>query len=274
MRADLHVHSTASDGTLHARDLVKLAEKTGITHLSITDHDSVASWTDARAIAAQARITLITGVELSAHSADGRDVHVLGYFIDPGHSGLLAALAALRAHRLERAERIVGSLVSAGFSLSLDDVLEHSGTGAVGRSHVARALVAAGDVPSVSDAFTRLLGRGSPHYVAKRAFQVTDALELVHAAGGLAVVAHPGVGRLDDLVPALAKAGLDGLEAYHSDHSPAQWAHYAELARAHGLLVTGGSDFHGPTCPTAALGSVPVPPDAVAELITAGSPPA
>ncbi len=142
--------------------------------------------------------------------------------------------------------------------------------GAVGRSHVARALVAAGHAESVADAFKRLIGRGRPFYVSKDVRSPQDAIRCIREAGGLAVVAHPGVSRLDHLIPELADAGLAGIEAYHADHSAQQRLHYAALAAEMGLLATGGSDFHGDAAPNPPLGSVDIPDEAISALLAAG----
>ena len=161
---------------------------------------------------------------------------------------------------------MVEALNAAGYRVTLDDVLLLSEGGAVGRSHVARALVAAGHAESVADAFRRLIGRGSPFYVAKDVRSPQDAIQCIREAGGLAVVAHPGVSGLDHLIPELAEAGLAGIEAYHADHSAEQRLHFAALAADMGLLATGGSDFHGYAAPNPPLGSVDIPAEAISAL--------
>ncbi len=219
MKADLHVHSTASDGTLRPADLVALALQRGLSVLAIADHDSVEGLPEAMGAAADTSLALIPAVELSSVTPDGDDVHMLGYFIRADDAHLLRHLADLRSARLSRAESMVGALNAAGYRVTLDDVLALSEGGAVGRSHVARALVAAGHAESVADAFKRLIGRGRPFYVAKDVRSPQDAIRCIREAGGLAVVAHPGVSRLEHLIPELADAGLAGIEAYHADHS-------------------------------------------------------
>lgn len=267
MRADLHVHSTASDGTLTASELVALALRSGLSHLALTDHDSVDGVAEAIRAADQTSLTLIPGVELSTVTEDGRDVHVLGYFVDHTDPELLQSLTVLRAARLSRAQTMVTSLREAGFAVELEDVLEHSGGGAVGRSHIARALVSSGHASSVRDAFERLIGRGRPHYVAKQGQSPQMALSVIADAGGVGVIAHPGIIGLEDVVRALAHAGLTGVEAYHADHTPDQRDHYAALAAELGLIATGGTDFHGPDAPNPPLGSVDVPAEAVRALL-------
>ncbi len=269
MKADLHVHSTASDGTLTPSQLVDLANERGLRVLAIADHDSVEGLTEARDAARDTPLILIPAVELSSVTADGRDVHVLGYYVDPTDPVLLAHLADLRDARLARAESMVAALAEAGFGLTLDDVLALSDGGAVGRSHVARALVAAGHAESVSDAFQRLIGREGPFYVAKDVRTPAEAIDAIRASGGIAVVAHPGVSGLEEHVDGFIDDGLGGVEAYHADHTPEMRAFYAELAARRGILVTGGSDFHGLSAPNPPLGSVEIPTEAIEALLAA-----
>lgn len=270
MKADLHVHSTASDGTLSPRDLVALAVQRGLSVLAITDHDSVEGLSEAREAAASTSLTLIPAVELSAN-AGGRDVHILGYFVRPDDEHLRSHLTDLRAARLRRAHSMVEALSEAGYSVSIDDVLELSAGGAVGRSHVARALVNRGHVDTVADAFQHLIGRGRPFYVAKDVRTPAEAIACIRDTGGIAVVAHPGISDVDDLLGSMIDSGLNGIEAYHADHTPAQRSHYAKIAADFGLLVTGGSDFHGPAAPNPALGTVAIPFEAVDALMAAGA---
>jgi len=268
MRADLHAHTTASDGTLAPDALVARAIERGLDVLAVTDHDSVAGIAAAVAAARGTALTVVPGVELSAVWED-RDVHVLGYFIDAEDAHLLAHLEDLRLARLHRAEAIVAALREAGYDVRIEEVLDLAGGGSVGRSHVARALVNGGHVPSVPDAFANLLGRGRPFYVSKDVRSPVDVLEVIRSAGGLSVLAHPGVTHVDDLVPTLVEGGLSGIEAFHAEHTPEDRERYARLAADLGLLVTGGSDFHGIGTPAAELGSVDLPPEAVERLLAA-----
>lgn len=271
MKADLHVHSTASDGTCTPSELVDLAMSAGLSHLALSDHDSTEGIAEATSAAARTNLTLIPAVELSAVTPDGRDVHVLGYWIDPSDDGLRTHLSDLRAARLRRARTMVVKLAEAGFDVDLSQVLAYSNGGAVGRSHVARALVAAGHVESVQQAFQRLIGHGRPYYVAKDARTPLMAVQAILDAGGLPVIAHPGINQLDDVVRELAGSGLAGVEAYHADHTAQQREHYSALARSLGLLVTGGSDFHGPSSPNPHLGSVDIPEAAIEAFLAAGA---
>lgn len=269
MKADLHVHSTASDGTLSSEELVALALERGLAVLSIADHDSVAGLQSALARAEGTPLTLIPAVELSA-TAHGWDAHILGYFVNHRDPALLRRLADLRDARMRRARTMVATLNEAGYSVALEDVLAMSNGGAVGRSHVARALVSRGHAGTVREAFERFIGRGRPFYVAKDISTPSEAIATVRAAGGVAVVAHPGVSKLDDLIPELVAAGLGGIEAYHADHTEEQRRHYATMASDLGLLVTGGTDFHGHGAPNPELGTVDVPREAVEGLLAWG----
>jgi hypothetical protein len=269
MRGDLHVHSTASDGTLSPADLVALALERGLRVLAITDHDSVEGVDEALAAAEGTGLLVIPALELSA-AQGGHDVHMLGYFVDHHDPVLRQRLSELREARLARARAMVDQLNDAGFDVSITDVLALAEGGAVGRSHVARALVDAGHAEDIKDAFRRLIGRGKPFYVGKEARSAIEAIEIIRAAGGLPVVAHPGVSKDDDILDELVAAGLAGIEAYHADHTSEQREHYARVARHHGLLVTGGTDFHGASAPNPALGDVALPPEALAAFVAFG----
>jgi len=269
MRADLHVHSTASDGTLTPTQLVERALARGLTVLALADHDSLEGVAEAQRAARGTSLRVIPAVELSAAVGE-RSIHILGYFVDPQDAALLSLLAELRASRLRRAEEIVGALRAGGFGLTLEQVLQLSDGGAVGRSHVARALVRAGHASSVSDAFERLVGRGQPFYRPKGSSTPLVVFRAVIAAGGVPVLAHPGVTRCDDLIDGLIADGLLGIEAYHVDHSPTQQERYAALASERGLLVTGGTDYHSPDAPHPDLGSSEIPASAIEALIAAG----
>jgi len=269
MRADLHVHSTASDGSLRPAELVELALDCGLSVLAIADHDSVEGLPEALTAARGTGLTIVPAVELSSVASGGEDVHVLGYFVRPDDEHLLEHLSDMRAARYRRARTMVATLNEAGYHVTLDDVLALSHGGAVGRSHVARALVAAGHAENVADAFKRLIGRGSPFYVAKDVRSPQDAIACIRDAGGLAVIAHPGISGVDSLVRELAETGLSGVEAYHADHTADQRTRYAALAEELGLLVTGGSDYHGPAAPNPPLGSVEIPAAAVEAFLAA-----
>ena len=269
MRADLHVHSTASDGTSTPQELVAAALARELDVLAIADHDSVQGLSAAFTAAAGTQLTIVPAVELSAVS-DGVDVHILAYFVDHTDPQLLAELVELRAARARRAAAMVESLAEAGYRVTLERVSALAGDGAVGRSHIARALVATGDAESVADAFERLVGRECPFYVPKVSRSPEVVVARMRELNAVPVLAHPGVTGVDHLIPQLVDAGLLGIEAYHADHTVDQREHYAELAVSLGVLATGGSDFHGTAARNPELGSVDIPTEAVEALLAAG----
>ena len=247
MKADLHLHSTASDGTLTPGALVRRAAEEGFDTLALTDHDTVAGIAEAQAAAREAGIRLIPGVELSCGAQ--KEIHILGYGIDLQNGPLLAFSRHRREERETRARKMVERLAQAGMTVSLERVFELA-RGVVARPHVARALVEAGYASSVSDAFDRFLVPGKCGYVPREDVRVAQAVELIHGAGGVAVLAHPmqlklGDMALDAIVREWKGQGLDGLEVYHPSAQNNHVVMLLHLARREGMLVTGGSDFHG-----------------------------
>lgn len=244
---DLHMHTTASDGRCTPHDLVQRAFDAGIRTLAVTDHDTMAA-VPAAAAAAQARgMTLIPGIEItSVHG--GRDVHVLAYFLPELTAPLTALLAEQRQNRLERAQLIADRLAAAGAPIDVAALLEAGaalGGKSLARPQIAQALIAAGHVASVAEAFDRYLGEDGPAYVPHRGASPTEVVTLVREAGGAASLAHPGYTKKDEIVPELVAAGLTAIEAFHSSHDADTTRRYLEMAAHHGLPVTGGSDFHG-----------------------------
>lgn len=262
---DLHVHSTASDGALTPAELVTRARHLGVPAIAITDHDTVDAVAAALAASEGTPVTVIPGVELSAGVGE-RSVHILGYYIDHTNETLLERLVTLRTARVHRAERIVEALRADGFLITLSDVMDSANGGAVGRAHIAQLLVDAGHASSVPEAFSELLGSSAPYYVPKPVSSAEEVIGWVHAAGGVAVLAHPALSHADDLLPALVEAGIVGVEAFHGAHSESERSRYVGLASRYGLIVTGGSDFHGDKHEGGELGSANVPPECVAAL--------
>lgn len=259
MRIDLHTHTTASDGVLAPEALVAEAAAGGVGVLAVCDHDTTAGLDAALAAGLRLGVEVWPAVELSCDVETG-EVHMLGYFIDHRVEWLQALLARLREGRARRAERMVERLAALGAPLDFGRVQALADGGAIGRPHVARALVEAGHVRTFNEAFDRFIGRQGPAYVERAKVTPAQSVEIIRAAGGLAVLAHPGWGAHDALVPALVAHGLDGIEVYYPDHSPAQVEQYLALAGRHGLLVTGGTDFHGGGLATrVAVGSQYVP---------------
>jgi predicted metal-dependent phosphoesterase TrpH len=266
---DLHTHTTASDGRCTPAELVARAAAAGVTVLSVTDHDTVAGSAAAAAAAASAGIEFVNGIEITA-GRDGFDIHVLGYFIDPQSPALQRFLTEQRTQRVARVRRMVERLASCGIVLDADAILQpgiDDPTRAAGRPWIARALVEAGHVKTTSEAFERWLGTGRPAFVPRAAAAPADVFARIHAAGGLASLAHPLLIGHDDWIPGFAAAGLDAIEAYHTRHDAAATARYAALARRLGLATSGGSDYHADESHGApAPGSVSLPREAFDEL--------
>jgi len=246
MRVDLHLHTTASDGLLAPAALASAVQAAGLHVFSVTDHDTVDALPEVEAQARALGLRLIPGIELSAmwHTVE---FHILGYFVDSTNTGLLAYLQARREARRTRLQAILNRLRALGMTVDAEEVLARAQDGNVGRPHVARVLVDRGYVASTDEAFDRYLGDGRPAYVPRPDVTVAQAIQAIHDAGGLASLAHPGLHRRDNAIPDLIAAGLDAVEAYHVCHSAGATAHYRRLADWRGLLVTGGSDFHGST---------------------------
>jgi len=248
VRADLHVHSDASDGTDSPAEVMRRAALADLDAVALTDHDTVAGHEQAR----QARpgaLTLVPGMELSCR-LDGHSLHLLAYLFDPGHPELAEQTQAIRADRELRARAMVRALTDLGVAISWEQVAAIAGTGVVGRPHIARALVASGAITEPGQAFTRdWIGAGGRAYVDRYALDPARAIRLVRAAGGVTVLAHPRAGRdwvtSDEQIAALAAAGLAGIEVFHPDQPEAQRVSLLALGRDLGLVATGGSDDHG-----------------------------
>jgi predicted metal-dependent phosphoesterase TrpH len=262
---DLHTHTTASDGRCSPAELVSLAAAAGVHVLSVTDHDTTAAADEASAACASAGIDFVPGIEITA-VLDGRDVHVLGYFIDPGSVALAVFLAEQRRRRVDRLRQIIDRLAALGIVLDPDAVLQPGRTDtkkAAGRPWIARALVAGGHVADTKEAFDRFLATGKPAFVPRTGPPPVDVFARIHGAGGLASLAHPGLFGRDDLIPGFARAGLDALEALHGKHTTDDASRYLAMAREYGLAVSGGSDYHAdPSHDAGGPGSVSLPPEA------------
>jgi predicted metal-dependent phosphoesterase TrpH len=266
---DLHTHTTASDGRSSPQALVARAAAAGVTVLSVTDHDTVGSCEAAAAAGREAAIELVPGIEITS-IVDGRDVHVLGYFIDPRSEPLAAFLRQQRDNRIDRVRQMIARLGTLGMALDADAILEpalRDPSVAVGRPWIARSLVAAGHAATSSEAFERWLVHGRPAFVPRSGAGPAEVIGRIHDAGGLASLAHPILVRQDDWLPTFARQGLDALEAYHTDHDPAATRKYLDLASRLNLLVTGGSDYHGDESHgSPSPGSVSLPRDAFERL--------
>jgi len=269
VKTELHCHTTASDGRCTPTQVVRLAHQRGVALLAITDHDTLAG-NDEAVLAGQAlNLRVIRGVEISALSPSG-EVHVLGYGVQPRNPNTRAKFDALRHVREARAQAIVNKLAGLGIHISFERVRALAGDGVIGRPHVARAMVEANVVATQGEAFDLYLAEGKPAFVAHLGLTPAQAVHLIHEAGGLAVLAHPGLymGSTSALIDELLEAGLDGIEAFYPLHNPEQVEAFVRIARQHDLLLTGGSDFHSPEGEgEAPLGSVSLPEPAVAALL-------
>jgi len=263
--ADLHLHTFFSDGTYSPEELVAQGRRHGFAALALTDHDTVEGCSATAAGCAQAGIEFIAGTELTAEQ-EGTEIHILGYCFDIQNPKLLSEMTRFQTVRQERVREMVGRLNQLGVPLALEAVVALANCRAPGRPHVARALVEAGLCGSLDEAFERFLKKHRPAWVPKFKMSAACAIELIHQAGGVAVMAHPGLNRADEAIPAMVEAGLDGLECFHTKHSTATAEHYLELADRYHLLVTGGSDCHGMTKGKPVIGTIKLPYQHVEKL--------
>jgi len=243
-RADLHIHTNASDGILSPDELLYQIKNSGISIISITDHDSVASVDITNRRAERFGIQTIPGVELSAEY-NGVDLHFLGYFIEHHSKRFLDYLYLFRRRRYQRAQEMVEKLYKLGIRIRFEQVVLAAGNGPIGRPHVADVLIQYGLVKSREDAFQKYLYNGGPVYVDKYCITAGEVIDLIHSIGGAAFIAHPGMSCSDEIIIELLSAGLDGIEVVHPKHTQEMVVQYTAFADEHGLLKSGGSDFHG-----------------------------
>ncbi len=264
MDIDLHVHSTASDGTFTPGEIIRLAQVLALGAIAITDHDTVDGVREALTRGIPPTLGFITGVEISTAAppeipVDG-SLHILGYGVDVDAPALGEALGRLQEARKRRTPRIIERLRALGFDLTVEQLAAEFGNGPLGRPHVARLMIDQGIVGSVDEAFNQYLGRSGPAYVEKYRIPAADAIRIIRGAGGIAVLAHPGVVNLPpdrsaaDLVARLVEMGLGGIEAHYPAHRPDQIEAYTALADQYGLRITGGTDFHGTVTPDIMMG--------------------
>jgi hypothetical protein len=261
---DLHIHSTASDGTLSPAEIISLAMRIGLGAISITDHDSIAGSREALIYGVPDSLGFLTGVEISAEPTPSYpgagSIHILGYDLRVDDPELNRALEKLQDSRRHRNPEIIARLNKLGISIRIEEVEREAAGGQPGRPHIAKLLVKKGVVKTMDDAFDRYLGNGKPAYVDKFRIESSQAIELINAAGGLPVLAHPCLleletaEQLDELLREMTSMGLKGLEVYYPQHSPEQTRQYSDLARHHDLLMTGGTDFHGDIQPEIQMG--------------------
>ncbi|MBW1742883.1 MAG: PHP domain-containing protein [Deltaproteobacteria bacterium] len=250
MFIDLHIHSTASDGSLSPREIVKAAEKVPLRAMAITDHDTTDGSAEALEHSKSTDVEILSGVEISADFESGA-MHLLGYLFRLDDVRLRQALEVVQKSRAERNLQIIQRLQDLGIDIDYDEVSEASGGGQVGRPHIAGVLVRKGVVQSHDEAFVTFLRKGGPAYVERYRLSPAEAIKTIRGAGGVAVLGHPSTlntkteAELDKIIAGLKGVGLQGVEVYYPSHGPVRTALYERLARHHGLLVTGGSDFHG-----------------------------
>lgn len=258
---DLHLHTNVSDGQDTPEELAMRCREAGISVFAVTDHDTTAGWIAAERAASDHGLAFVRGVEITA-VLDGRDVHVLGYFPSGSVPMLDEFLEEQRQHRVSRVYAIAERLESLGCSIDVDAVLRsgsRTGGKSVGRPRIADALIAAGYVASRDEAFRKYLATGCAAFVPRTGAAPSEVVELIGCCGGIASLAHPGLLNRDDQLPSLILAGMPAIEVFHSDHDEETRQRYERLARKSGLLITGGSDYHGPTAGHGELGSVALP---------------
>ncbi len=265
MFADLHLHTYFSDGTFSPEELVARARAENLSAVALTDHDTVEGCARMGEACDANGLEFVPGAELTAEHHD-REVHILGYWLDTRSPSLLSRLAGFQAVRTNRIRDMVHRLNQRGIPLQAEEVFSLANCHSPGRPHVARALVARGFCRDYDDAFARYLKKGRPAWVPKARMDVRTTIDLIHAAGGVAVLAHPGLYHADFIIPELAAEGLDGLECWHTKHFGAAPAYYERLAGELGLVATGGSDCHGLSKGEPLVGTIRVPYQQVTSL--------
>lgn len=263
--ADLHLHTLFSDGTYTPEELVEKAKAAGLCCISVVDHDTVSGIERAAVAAESAGIELIPGIEMTAEYS-GKEIHMLGYFVDYRNKVLGENLKLLKQRRIERIYMMLDKLKGIGIKLKAEAIFSLAAYGTIGRLHVARALVNQGFVNSTSEAFSRIIGDDCPAYVLGFKLLPQEAVKLIRQAGGVPVLAHPFTLRDDALIPGIIECGIMGIEALYPEHTNSKKGKYIKLAQEHNLLVTGGSDFHGDAKPQLKLGSFRVPYDLVEKM--------
>jgi 3',5'-nucleoside bisphosphate phosphatase len=257
---DLHCHSTASDGTLAPAEVIRLAKESDLSALALTDHDTIAGIVEALTEAAKVSIDFLPGIEISCIYPRPGTMHLLGYGIDPQSAELRDMTRRLVSARDERNAKVVEKLQTLGVAITLNEVIDAAGGEVIGRPHIANVLVRKGYVSSIRQAFEKYLGHGGVAYVDKEQISPRRGIEMIHAACGVAVLAHPiqlrkeNNAQLENAIKDLADLGLDGVEVIHSDHRESLIEELSDLADRFGLLKTGGSDFHGALKPHVRLG--------------------
>lgn len=258
MTADLHLHTNFSDGTFTPEELAAHAKRHNLRAIALTDHDTMEGCARTAAACREAGIQFIPATELTAEQ-DGIELHLLGYYLDCENETLKGQLTKFQEVRQNRIVEITERLRGLGVQLEAESVFRLANCRAPGRPHVARAMVQEGYVGSLDEAFERFLKKGKPAWAPKFKMSAMEAIDLIHQAGGVAVLAHPGLSRADETIDALIRSGLDGLECFHTKHSTYVTEHYLEIAEKNGLVVTGGSDCHGMSKGKPLIGTLKIP---------------
>jgi len=258
MFADLHLHSVFSDGTFTPEEIVAHGKRLGFAALALTDHDTIEGCERMAAACAAERIDFIPGSELTAEYED-HELHILGFYLNAQHPHLRSEMARFQKVRQQRIRDMVARINELGVPLPIESVFALANCRSPGRPHIARAMVKEGLCGSLDEVFERFLKKRRPAWVPKAKMSALEAIELIHEAGGLAVMAHPGLNKCDEVIPDLVKAGLDGIECYHTKHTRNTAAHYLNITKQYGLLVTGGSDCHGLSKGKPLIGGIKLP---------------
>lgn len=262
---DLHIHTKFSDGTLTVPEIMELARQKNLAAISITDHDCIRAYPEAFRLGEECGVDVIPGVELSSE-VQGKDIHVLGYFVDLDNDAFNAKLAELKDARFIRARKMVKNLNQLGIDLRFETVLNVAGEAAIGRPHIAAAMLREELVYSYKEAFDKFIGYESPAYVEKLKLSPKEVFDLIKDAHGIPVLAHPGVTRVDERIPEFIRDGLMGIEVYHTEHHSMIEQSYKKICKKYGLLMTGGSDFHSPDQIKTELGGLRIPEMVVERL--------
>lgn len=246
MAIDLHIHTNASDGNYSPKEVVQMAKKAGLLAIAITDHDTIAGLSEALEWGKKLEIEIVPGIELNT-DYQNREVHLLGYYPNWTDLGFQSTLKELQSARITRAKRMIEKLNQIGVMIDYQTVQAIAGQGAIGRPHLARAIIEAGYAANWNEIFERYLGKDCFAYVPRTKLTPFSAVELILQVGGIPILAHPGLNDIDQIIPDLLAVGLKGLEVYHYEHTAEDQKRYLKITQKNDLLVTGGSDFHGPT---------------------------
>ena len=263
--ADLHIHTYYSDSTFSPEEVISHAKAKELSAIAICDHDSVDGVEPCVKLGEACGIEVLSGIELTIEKPDV-EIHILGYLVDQKLEWLKEKLKTIQEYRIKRIHKMVEKLSAQNVFITAEDVFKVAGKGSVGRLHLARAMINSGGVKTFWDAFDKYIGFGKPSYVPNIRFTPQDAIGMVLDAGGVPVLAHPGIMKRDDYIPELVSYGLKGIEVYHTDHGDIKRKRYEELAASLGLLMTGGSDCHGTGKGRALIGTVKVPYELVEKL--------